>query len=416
MWALFVHVALFAVALAEDGLDGWLRYARLPGHLLEQNIQSIPDVIVTLNATNNNPLETAGKELQTGLRGILGLDSSIRSNIQPDTSEQIILATADSYEASDEPLQHISALQGLIDDGFYLDNTGKDVYIIGSNERGALYGAFEYLSMLSQGNFSQVSYVTNPDAPIRWGNQWDNLWDNGTHGSIERGYGGDSMFYDGIGHVRDDLSRVPLFGRLLASIRINGLIINNVNADSTILIKENLDGVEEIARLLRPWGVNIGLSLSFAAPKDFGGLDTFDPLDKDVVHWWQGVSDSLFERIPDFLGYLIKASSEGQPGPLTYNRTLAEGANMFARTIEPHGGIVLFRAFVYDYQADWNNWYADRASDAVKFFGGLDGQFDDNVVVQIKYGPIDFQVREPASPLFSNLTKTNTVSTYGLIR
>ncbi|KAF4120873.1 alpha-glucuronidase [Geosmithia morbida] len=411
MKPLYAFVGLLAVVRGEDGLDGWLRYSRLPDSLLtDENLDSTPRVIVTLNATSGGPLETAAKELQTGIQGILGLDLSTDSNSSTwEASRSIILSTADSYDnLRSENSISVTKLDGLIKDGFYLSNIGENVYIIGSNERGALYGAFEYLSMLAQGNFNKVDYITNPDAPIRWGNQWDNLWDNGTHGSIERGYGGDSIFFDGVGYVREDLSRVPLFGRLLASVRINGLIINNVNADATILSDRNQEGVQRVADLLRPWGVQIGLSLNFASPKDFGGLETFDPLDKGVINWWQDISDSLFKRIPDFLGYLVKASSEDQPGPLSYNRTLAEGANMFARSVQPYGGLVLFRAFVYNHHSDWNDWYADRAKAAVEFFGGLDGKFDDNVVIQIKYGPIDFQVREAVSPLLSNLTQTNT--------
>lgn len=168
-----------------------------------------------------------------------------------------------------------------------------------------------------------------------------------------------------------------------------------------------MDGVQEIADLFRPWGVQIGMSLNFASPQTFGGLDTFDPLDKRVIAFWQDITGDIYTRVPDFAGYLVKASSEGQPGPLTYNRTLAQGANLFANAIEPYGGIVMFRAFVYNHLADWNDWHADRANAAVEFFRELDGKFNDNVVVQIKYGPIDFQVREPVSPLFSHLRDTD---------
>lgn len=389
-------------AVAEDGLDGWLRYAPIPKCHSAGQLDSFPGQIITINPTEGGPLETAGSELHTGIKGILGLDLEKNSNGKP----SIIVGTVDSYKK-----EYGTLPQGLelIEDGFYLDNEGEDIYIIGQNERGALYGAFEYLSMLAQGDFSKVAYSTNPDAPIRWSNQWDNLWDNGTHGSIERGYGGVSIFYDGVGHVREDLSRVPLLGRLLASVRVNGIVINNVNADPEILTESNLDGVEEIADLFRPWGVRIGMSLNFASPMEFGGLDTFDPLDESVIEWWQDITDDLYERIPDFAGYLVKANSEGQPGPLTYNRTLAEGANLFADAVEPYGGIVMFRAFVYNHLADWTDWHADRANAAVEFFEELDGQFRDNVVVQIKYGPIDFQVREPVSPLFSTLRETNMV-------
>lgn len=416
MRPLYVFTALVAAVTAEDGLDGWLRYAPLPDHHVKQ-LHSFPDTIVTINASDNGPLETAGKELQFGIEGILGRQleiesESVSSKKKKHDGGSIIVATADAFNERGKRSSHDPShkLKDLIEDGFYLSNKGEDVYIIGSNERGALYGAFEYLSMLAQADFREVDYVTNPDAPIRWGNQWDNLWANGTHGSVERGYGGVSIFFDGVGHVKTDLSRVPLLGRLLASVRINGLIINNVNAEPDLLSERNLDGVEKIADLLRPWGVNIGISLNFATPQSWGGLDTFDPLDDDVIDFWQGISDEMYRRIPDFAGYLVKASSEGQPGPDTYNRTLAEGANMFARTVEPYGGIVMFRAFVYNHLADWEDWYADRANAQVEFFKHLDGKFDENIIVQIKYGPIDFQVREAPSPLFANLRHTNMVS------
>jgi alpha-glucuronidase len=182
-------------------------------------------------------------------------------------------------------------------------------------------------------------------------------------------------------------------------------VVNNVNADAQILSDRNIEGLSRIAAALRPWGVQVGASLNFASPQSFG-LSTFDPLNQQVVNWWTQKTNQIYERIPDFAGYLVKANSEGQPGPLTYQRTLADGANMFAKALKPHGGVIMFRAFVYN-QLNQADRRADRANAAVEFFKPLDGKFDDNVVVQIKYGPIDFQVREPASPLFANLAKTN---------
>jgi alpha-glucuronidase len=158
---------------------------------------------------------------------------------------------------------------------------------------------------------------------------------------------------------------------------------------------------------MRPYGVQLGISLNFASPRDFGGLDTYDPLDLRVDAWWANITNKIYHRVPDMAGYLVKANSEGQSGPLTYNRTLADGANMFAKAVEPYGGIVMFRAFVYDNHLPPANWKADRANAAVEFFKDLDGKFAENVVVQIKYGPIDFQVREPPSPLFSTLRNTS---------
>lgn len=159
---------------------------------------------------------------------------------------------------------------------------------------------------------------------------------------------------------------------------------------------------------MRPYGVRLGISMNFASPQTFGDFDTYDPLDPRVVQWWSNITESLYKRVPDLADYLMKANSEGQPGPLTYNRPLADGANMFARAVAPYKGVVMFRAFVYVNHINPADWIADRANAAVDFFKPLDGKFDDNVAVQIKYRPIDFQVREPPSPLFSVLKKTNT--------
>ncbi|KAG0155837.1 hypothetical protein PDIDSM_3010 [Penicillium digitatum] len=288
----------------------------------------------------------------------------------------------------------------LKEDGFWLNTKGENIYILGQNERGALYGTFEYLSMLSQGNFSKVAYASNPSAPIRWVNQWDDM-----DGRIERGYGGPSIFFKD-GQIVDDLARVAEYARLLASIRINAVVINNVNADAALLNSTNLDGVARIADVFRPYGIQVGISLNFASPQTYGGLSTFDPLDASVIEWWSNITTQVYDRVPDMAGYLVKADSEGQPGPQTYNRTLADAANLFAKEVQPYGGIVMYRAFVYN-KLNESIWTDDRAKAAVDFFKDLDGEFDDNVVIQIKYGPIDFQVREPASALFANLVNTS---------
>jgi len=404
-------LAAIGLAAAEDGLNAWLRYARVQG--AKGYHSKLPSAIVTLNATEGTPVYTAGQELSQGINGIFGkkleLDTADarRGHGQrpPSRDTTATVGTVAAYVDSNPSAA--ARLPKLIDDGFYLSVSRGNVLILGQNERGALYGAFHYLSLLAQGNCSDFSLTSNPEAPIRWVNQWDNMQDGGTHGSVERGYGGDSIFFWD-GKIRDDLTRVSQYGRLLASIGINAVVVNNVNADIKTLTPENMDGLARIANALRPYGVQVGVSLNFAAPQTLGGLSTFDPLDKGVVDWWQHIADELYKRIPDMAGYLVKANSEGQPGPMTYNRTLADGANMFAHTLKPHGGIILFRAFVYDHRTlnQTLDWKADRANAATHYFDGLDDKFDDNVVVQIKYGPIDFQVREPVSPLFSHLKRT----------
>ncbi|KAK9578695.1 hypothetical protein V6Z93_009641 [Aspergillus fumigatus] len=399
MWSgipIFALLSSIGIAATETGLDGWLRYASVP---CNGNCQrALPSHIVTLNSTRSSPVYVAGQELQDGLHQILGKHASVKST-GCSTDSSIIVGTVEAYRQVCNAGRQVPQLDV---DGFWLSIREKSVLIVGQSERGALYGAYEYLSMLAQGNFSQVSYATSPHAPIRWVNQWDNM-----DGSIERGYGGPSIFFkDGV--ILQDLSRVQQYARLLASVRINGIIVNNVNANASLLMPSNMDGLARIADIFRPYGIRVGISLNFASPSTLGNLSTYDPFDSSVIAWWGNVTDQLYARIPDMAGYLVKANSEGQPGPTTYNRTLADGANMFARALKPYGGVVMFRAFVYDHHISEDNWYNDRANAAVDFFKPLDGKFDDNVVVQIKYGPIDFQVREPASPLFANLYKTNT--------
>lgn len=381
------------LAAAEDGLSGWLRYA--PLSCGRSTHPSLPQTIVALNTTKSSPVYTAGQELQKGLQGIFAKQVTVSD--QTTKGPSVVVGSLAQYTKATGD-SHVPSLE---EDGYWLNIKGDSVQIVGQNERGALYGAFEYLSMLAQGNFSDFAKVSNPSAPIRWTNEWDNM-----DGSIERGFAGLSVFFAN-GVVVDDMTRVSAYARLLASIGINGVIINNVNANATLLTAQNIRGLGRVADAMRPYGVQIGISLNFASPQTFGGLSTFDPLDASVIAFWTNITNQIYQQVADFAGYLVKANSEGQPGPITYNRTLADGANLFAKAIQPHGGIVMFRAFVYD-QLNEADWHADRADAAVNYFKPLDGEFDDNVVVQIKYGPIDFQIREPASPLFANLPKTNT--------
>ena len=390
----FVTVVLLFIgcALAEDGSQGWLRYAPIgnSGKLL-----SIPLMIVALNSTEVSPVYTAGQELRKGIKGVLGKELSISATGCPNSSA-IVVGTVDGYRAT---CGDLDGTKDLKDDGFLMHSTVDRVVIVGRNERGALYGAFEYLSQLAQNKVTTGLHVANPQAPIRWTNEWDNM-----DGSIERGYGGASNFFQG-GYVINNMTRTAEYARLLASIGINGIIVNNVNANPTLLSDRNIEGLGRLADAMRPYGIQLGISLNFASPN--ATLGTFDPLDPRVDAWWTNITNQVYSKVPDMAGYLVKANSEGQPGPLTYNRTLADGANMYARALKPHGGIVMFRAFVYDNHISYGNWTSDRANAQLDFFQHLDGSFDENVVVQIKYGPIDFQVREPASPLFAALHNTS---------
>ena len=275
--------------------------------------------------------------------------------------------------------------------------------ITGADDRGVLYGTFALLRKLAAAMpIASLDEKQTPYGPIRWINQWDNL-----DGTIERGYGGRSIFWEN-GHVRDDMKRVSDYGRMLASIGINATTIDNVNADKRLLSDDFIPQVARIAAALRPWGVRVAVSVDFGSPQSLGGLDTFDPLDPRVAAWWKSRADALYAAVPDLAGFVLKADSEGRVGPSAYKRTHADAANVVARALKPHNGLLLYRGFVYDHHADWNNPKADRARAAYDNFKPLDGQFDDNVVIQVKNGPIDFQVREPVSPLFGGLEKTNT--------
>ena len=409
LWTLFI-----VLTVAETGLDGWLRYARVPN---AQDIATrLPSSIVALDASHGSPVHTAALELQHGIAGIVGKTLEISNDCEP-ASSALVVGTIDKYReicrvqnilVDDRgqdfaSTQHALAATGDLDlvlDGFAINVIDVSVTILALNERGVLYGVFNYLSQLAQGDLSKESFISNPDAPLRWTNEWDNL-----DGSIERGYGGVSIFFTN-GTILEDLTRASLYARLVSSVGINAVVVNNVNSNAEIFSARNIEGLGRIADVFRPYGVQLGVAAKFDAPKTLGGLSTYDPLDADVIAWWKDITEQIYIRMPDFAGYLVKANSEGQPGPLTYNRTFADGANMFAKPLKPHGGVVMFRAFVWD-DLDYDDWKADRANTAVEYFHPLDGKFDDNVVVQIKHGPIDFQVREPVHPLFANLRDTN---------
>jgi alpha-glucuronidase len=335
MFRILITLFLLGLAAAESGIDAWLRYAPLPRSYRSQ--YTLPSSIVALNSTVTSPVYTAGQELKNGIKGIFGKSVQVYHGKQSGLS--IVVGTVDEYTKVYGDLQDPPSLES---DGFWLSNKGKTIQILGQNERGALYGAFEYLSMLAQGNFSKVAYATNPNGQLRWVNQWDNM-----DGTIERGYGGASIFFAN-NSIVDDLTRASEYARILASIRINAVVVNNVNANYTTLEERNIKGLGRIADAFRPYGVQLGLSLDFASPMELGGLKTYDPLDPDVIDWWDKKTQELYESVPDMAGYLVKADSEGTPGPLTYNRTLAQGANLFAKAVEPYGGVVMFRAFVYN--------------------------------------------------------------------
>lgn len=279
-------------------------------------------------------------------------------------------------------------------DGFKLTATT----IQANTDLGILYGTYELLRRQQTGETIEFG-CSNPSYERRVLNHWDNL-----NGSIERGYAGYSIFWrdgaDSLTVTEKDKQIWIEYARANASIGINGTVLNNVNASPLMLTAEYLNRVKAIANTLRPYGIKTYLSVKFSSPAQIGGLNTSDPLNKDVVRWWNEKVNEIYQQIPDFGGFLVKANSEGQPGPQDYGRTHADGANMLADALKPFGGIVMWRAFVYSSNDK------DRACQAYNEFMPLDGQFRDNVIIQIKNGPIDFQPREPFSPLFGAMKKT----------
>ena len=268
--------------------------------------------------------------------------------------------------------------------------------ISASTDNGLLYGAYHLLRLHHTGKScaygsdgGNLDIKEEPFYDLRILNHWDN-----PNGTVERGFAGKSIF------LNPDPERMKIYARANASVGINGTVLNNVNAKPEALSTESLQKAKSIANQLRPYGIRVYLSINFASPIKIGGLKTADPLDAEVIKWWKEKVNEIYKLIPDFGGFLVKANSEGEPGPQDFGRTHADGANMLAGVLKPHKGIVMWRAFVYAPQSP------DRANQAYLEFMPLDGQFADNVIIQIKNGPVDFQPREPYSPLFTAMQKT----------
>jgi len=302
----------------------------------------------------------------------------------------------------------LSKKKGLKRDGFELSGSEGKVNIASPSDIGLLYGAYKLLQLQNMGfDFNTAwSQTENPFHDLRILNHWDNL-----DGNSERGYAGKSIFWNIEGFPeslgKNDIEKIAnnplnnaLYARANASIGINGAVLNNVNASPMMLSKEVLLMTKQYADVLRPYGIKVYLSINFSSPVALDSLKTADPLDKEVQRWWQKKAKEIYALIPDFGGFLVKANSEGQPGPMDYGRTHADGANVLAKALKPYGGIVMWRAFVYS-PTD-----PDRAKQARLEFENLDGKFLDNVIIQIKNGPIDFQPREPHNALFGAMQKT----------
>jgi alpha-glucuronidase len=414
-WGVFLALAASSAAGAqmadENAARAWLKPnplpqgVHIPGHIIplgNGDVESKAAEVLAHGLKLSAPVEQGPQ-----IHGIVvGTDVEMRKAF-PDRSPnapQGKIAIHNDLKRS--PEWSASAAWAPANQGFSVyrgTQPGSDaIFITSPTEQGLLYGAFALLRTFATGTDIPAGGIhETPVMAIRWVDEWNNA-----DGSIERGYAGRSIFFDA-GHVREDLGQVSEYAQLLASVGINGCNVNNVNNAAPFLQPEMLGGIKRIADTMRPWGVRVALSVDIASPQKIGGLTTYDPLDSAVIAWWKAKIDEIYKLIPDFAGFTVKADSEGQPGPASYGRTPADAANLLANALAPHGGVVMYRAFVYNHHLDWKDPKADRARAAYDIFHPLDGKFAANVIVQTKEGPIDFQTREPVSPLFAGLTQTS---------
>jgi alpha-glucuronidase len=391
LWLFLLVVNVFApVAFAEDGYDLWMRYAPL-----DHAPKGAPGYVQVACNDLSPTMQVAVDEIERATASMLS--RSVKQTGER-RARSLVLASPACQEGVASG--SLPSAEDVGAEGYSIRSTqlnGRSVTLIAAqSDIGVLYGVFTYLQRLAEGkSLAQLDITDKPATQLRLLNHWDGL-----DRHVERGYSGQSIW---------DWHRLPGYvdprytdyARANASIGINGVSLTNVNADATVLTPPYLEKVAALADVFRPYGIRVYLTARFSAPIEIGGLDTADPLDPDVAAWWKAKADEIHEYMPDFGGFLVKANSEGQPGPQDYGRSHADGANMLAAAVAPHGGVVMWRAFVYSADAP-----EDRVKQAYSEFVPLDGQFADNVLVQAKNGPLDFQPREPFSPIFGALPQT----------
>jgi len=385
-------LAFATAARAEDGYDLWLRYRPVEAAQVQAYRAAASELVV---ADGSPTLAVARDELVRGLSGMLG--AAPPQAQAPTRDGALIVGTP----ASSPLIAGLKLpLETLGPDGYVIRSMTVDgrraTVIAGSSDVGALYGAFDYLRrMQTRQPIEDLDAAEAPKVKLRLLNHWDNL-----DRHVERGYSGQSIWdWWRLPDIVD--ARYVDYARANASLGINGTVLNNVNAKADSLTAPYIAKAAAVADVLRPYGIKVYLSARFSAPIEIGGLKTADPLDPAVRAFWKAKADEIYKAIPDFGGFLVKANSEGQPGPQDYGRSHADGANMLAEAVAPHGGVVMWRAFVYS-----NEQPEDRIKQAYGEFVPLDGRFRDNVIVQVKNGPLDFQPREPFHPLFGATPKT----------
>ncbi|MCB9458499.1 MAG: alpha-glucuronidase [Anaerolineaceae bacterium] len=378
----------------EDGYELWLRYNLIED---EELLASYRQQVTHIKFNANTPIEAAAQaELERGLDGLLGPEQDWIE--KPSLNGAVVCGTPTSSGFIDT--LDLKELASVGDEGYVIKRHKMDVHTINviaaNTDKGLLYGVFAFLRLLqTHQSLDGLHIVSAPKVKLRMLNHWDNL-----DGTIERGFAGHSLWdWHKLPHFISP--RYTDYARACASIGLNATVLTNVNANALILTEPYLHKVAALAEVFRPYGVQVFLTARFSAPMEIGGLSTADPLDADVAAWWKDKVDQIYNILPDFGGFVVKANSEGQPGPHDYGRIHADGANMLADALEPHGGICIWRAFVYD--ADVKE---DRFKQANSQLVPQDGTFKKNALLQVKNGPIDFQPREPHHPLFGAMPKT----------
>ncbi|PNR94315.1 alpha-glucuronidase family glycosyl hydrolase [Petrotoga sp. 9PWA.NaAc.5.4] len=383
----------------------WLNYEHIKDSLiLSQYTDYFKNIVIN---ENNHIIDSIKDEIYYSINKILGISPLI--NDYTDSNKFIVISKigknnlVDSYITNEETI-------AINEEGFLIKTARtqdkKFIIVTSKSDNGLLYGTFYLIRILQKKTpLDNIYVLENPKSPLRMINHWDNL-----NGNIERGYAGKSIFYNNYELV-DNLDRIRDYARLLSSIGINAIVLNNVNVgkEEARLIDDKIYIVETLYDIFKRYGIKVFVSVNFASPIMIGGLKTADPLNEEVNEWWKKRVDFIYDHVPEFGGFLVKADSEDQPGPFSYNRTHADGANMLAKALTPHNGLLIWRSFVYNCYQDWRDQNTDRAKAAYETFMPLDGQFLDNVIIQIKNGPMDFQVREPVNPLFGGLKKTHQI-------
>jgi alpha-glucuronidase len=396
----YVSVFIYHTSFGETGYELWQRYAPLQNKEIINNYHSVFNQIGMAKTFATSAI--IDQELKLALPSMIGISPRL---VAPEKLEKGILI--DLINSSGiKTFVSLQTSDSLGNEGFLIKHIkSKDKLIITANTAtGLLYGTFHLLRLMaSETNLTDLHYLSRPKITLRMLNHWDNLTR-----TVERGYAGQSIWN---WHTLPDYidQRYIDYARANASIGINAVALTNVNANATVLTEPYLKKVKALADVFRPYGIKVFLTARFSAPIEIGKLKTADPLDKEVQDWWNKKSEEIYKLIPDFGGFLVKANSEGQPGPQNYGRNHQDGANMMAAAVKPFGGVIIWRAFVYS-----NETPEDRFKQPYTEFVPLDGKFAENVIVQVKNGPIDFQPREPFHPLFGALPKTPTMMEFQL--